>query len=152
MKQQVSESDRELEEFAAMEKDEKEDESQDDQLSIKLNIPNELIDQEAEEIEHELQKVESSQEAHLPELLDKKDNSLYTDGEHSDYGANKRQRDYVLNERETLSDISDGEVETFLLSEDEQRIKKLMWIKMNKTWLDKQSYREENANRVIKKR
>ena len=58
----------------------------------------------------------------------------------------------MLNEKESLSDISDGEVETFLLSEDEQRIKKLMWIKMNKTWLDKQSYREENANRVIKKR
>ncbi len=37
-----------------MEKDEKEDESQDEQLSLKLNIPNELIDQEVEEIEHEL--------------------------------------------------------------------------------------------------
>lgn len=96
--------------------------------------------------------MESSHEAHLPELVGKKDNSLYTDNEHSDYGGSKRPRDYILNEKESLSDISDGEVETFLLSEDEQRIKKLMWIKMNKTWLDKQSYREEHANRVIKKR
>lgn len=124
-----------------MEKDEKDEESQDEQLNLKINIPNELLDQEVEEIEHELQKVESSHEVHLPELIDKKDNSLYTDGEHSDYCGNKRPRDYVLNEKESLSDISDGEVETFLLSEDEQRIKKLMWIKMNKTWLDKQSYR-----------
>lgn len=152
VKQQVSESDREIEEFVAMEKEEKDEESQDEQLSLKLNISNEVLDQEADEIEHELQKVESSVEARLPELGDKKDNSYYTDGEHSDYGVNKRPRDYVLNEKETLSDISDGEVETFLLSEDEQRIKKLMWIKMNKTWLDKQTYREENANRIIKKR
>jgi hypothetical protein len=47
----------------------------------------------------------------------------------------------VLNEKETLSDISDGEVETFLLSEDEQKIKRLMWIKMNKTWLGKQEFK-----------
>jgi hypothetical protein len=65
--------------------------------------------------------------------------------------AVKRPREY-LNEKETLSDISDGEVERFLLSEDEQRMKKKMWQQLNKKWIEKQDYREENANRVIIRR
>lgn len=64
----------------------------------------------------------------------------------------KRPREYVLNEKETLSDISDGEVERFLLSEDEQRMKKKMWQQLNKKWIEKQDHREENANRVIIRR
>lgn len=64
----------------------------------------------------------------------------------------KRPREYVLNEKETLSDISDGEVERFLLSEDEQRMKKKMWQQLNKKWIEKQDHREEHANRVIIRR
>ena len=40
----------------------------------------------------------------------------------------------------------------FILSEEEQKMKKLLWMKMNRKWLDKQEHREEVAERIVKKR
>lgn len=41
-----------------------------------------------------------------------------------------------------MSEISDSEIDNLLLTENEQQNKKKMWLKINKSWVDKQGARE----------
>lgn len=111
------------------------------------NIPNTDIVKEAEEIEIELNRAENQQSSQLSQFIEKKESSL-TERQN----PFKRERQHDLREKQTLSEISDSEIDNLLLTENEQQNKKKMWLKINKSWVDKQGAREQNANRVIKKR
>ena len=112
-----------------------------------LNVPEELMNFEVKEVEKGFM---AAQERLREESIDESE-EFRSMTENSDDDIYDEDEEESQMEDEN-SEIKDDEINKYILTEEEQKVKKNLWKKINWDWLAKEESRKKEADKVIKRK